>query len=282
MDFLLVYDYAREEEKRIKRELDRRGVSCRAVNVLRTYLDLNAEEEGDGVAIIRPVAMYTAAYSAAALEAQGYETVNNSSTIITAGDKALTYAVLRRHGVPIPHTILVLDPKPLLDAASELGYPLVDKPPIGSWGRLVTLIESEHQLKTIAEHRSILGSKQLRVHLLQEYVETGSTDIRCIVIDEELIGCMKRIAARGEWRSNVALGARVEKYQADGDLEELAIKAAAAVKGFFISLDFFHHPDRGYLVNEVNGVPEFKGFMHATGVNVASILVDKLIQHYKR
>ncbi|NPA05765.1 MAG: lysine biosynthesis protein LysX [Crenarchaeota archaeon] len=280
MRVLLVYDYAREEEKRIKKELENRGVNCIPVNVLRTYIDLSSE--GEGVAVIRPVAMYTAAYSAAALEAQGFETINNSSTIITAGDKALTYSILRRHKVPIPRTILVLDARPLQEAARLLGYPLVDKPPIGSWGRLVTLIENTHQLKTIAEHRSILGSKQLRVHLLQEYIPSGSTDIRCIVVDDEMIGCMKRIAARGEWRSNVALGARVERYRADGELEDLAIRAAKALGGFFVSLDFFNHPDRGYLVNEVNGVPEFKGFMHATGVNVAAVLVEKIIEHYKR
>ena len=80
-----------------------------------------------------------------------------------------------------------------------------------------------------------------------------------------------RSAAKGDWRSNVARGGRTKAIKLDEELSELAVKAAEVIGGEFMAIDLFHDGER-YLVNEVNGVPEFKGFMEATKMDVAGRL----------
>ena len=278
---VLAYDYIREEEKRIVRAAKNAGVELVFCNLLESPLDYSDKWNAD-VAIIRPVSMFNAVYAASYFEAMKMLTVNPSYTILYAGDKVLTYSLLKGAGIPTPHTILSLGDDSLYVAAKRLGFPLVDKPPIGSWGRLVSLVENERQLTTIAEHRAMLPPKQFRTHILQEYVATANTDIRCLMIGDEVLGCIKRIARRGEWRSNVALGARVEPYKPNSELIELVHKTLSAFKGLFLSIDIFEHKEKGYLVNEVNGVPEFKGFIRATGIRVEEILINEILEQLRR
>jgi glutamate--LysW ligase ArgX len=171
--------------------------------------------------------------------------------------------------LPIPKTIVSLNGDSTVKAYLQIGFPLVDKPPIGSWGRLVSLVRDWHEANIVIEHRSMMSSPQMKAHVVQEYVNMPSNrDIRCFVVGEECLGCIYRIPQEGEWRSNVALGANVKKLEDSCEACELALKASRALKGEVVSVDLFEH-ESGLLVNEVNGVPEFKGFMKATGVDVA-------------
>lgn len=276
---VLAYDVLRPEEKLICKAAERLGVKVQLINVTETPLPCDCRCDA---AVIRPVSMFRALHAAAALWSEGVVVVNDWYTIMTSGDKVLAYAILRREGVPVPRSLYALSSRSLLKAASSMGFPLVDKPAYGSWGRLVSLIESYEVAKIVAEHREWTKSPLLQHHVVQEFIECGGTDIRCIIAFGELLGCMRRKAAAGEWRSNLALGGSAEPYKPDAELAELAIRASKPFRGFFVSVDFLHDRRRGYLVNEVNGVPEFKGFIKATGVDVAEALVRKIIEYAKK
>ncbi|MEM3801495.1 MAG: lysine biosynthesis enzyme LysX, partial [Saccharolobus sp.] len=84
-----------------------------------------------------------------------------------------------------------------------------------------------------------------------------------------------------DWRANVALGGNPVPIQIDEKLREIAVNATKVVKGEFVSVDILEHPTKGYVINELNDVPEFKGFMLATGINVAEKLVDYIIETYR-
>ena len=66
----------------------------------------------------------------------------------------------------------------------------------------------------------------------------------------------------------------------DEKLISVSTSAAKTVGGEFVSIDVLEHPSRGYVINEINDVPEFKGFMSATGINVAEKLVDYVVANY--
>ncbi|RUM47016.1 MAG: lysine biosynthesis enzyme LysX [Hyperthermus sp.] len=269
----LVADVLRLEEQMIMKAV-MEWARVRLVNLEEEALPLgriNAD-----AAIIRPISMHRALYAASSYEASMVFTVNTSSTILYAGDKMLSYTRLIAHQIPVPKTYYASTPTAAAKAGAELGYPLVIKSPIGSWGRLVVRAKTPEKLAEFSELRRMLPCIQQRTLILQEYLEINNTDIRCVVVDGELVGCVARKARRGEWRSNVALGAATKPYPVDTELEDLAIKAASALKGFFVSVDIFETKSHGYLVNEVNGVPEFKGFMKATGKNPAAELSVKL------
>ncbi len=269
----LAYDYLRQEEKLLIEALRSTGLEVKLFPVTERPLRIGGEPDTD-IVVIRTTSMFNGLYTAAAYESMGVRSINQARTILYSGDKALTYSLLARAKVPTPDTYIALGSRAVFEAAKLLGYPLVDKPPIGSWGRLVSLVYDDFNLVTVVEHREAMCNRQMRIHVVQEYVETGNRDIRCLVLGGKLLGCIYRIAREGEWRSNVALGGRTEVVEVTPELEDVALKAAAVVEGDFVSIDIFEHPEKGYVVNEVNGTPEFKGFMRATGMNVPSLLAE--------
>jgi len=274
------YDLPRIEEKLILKSLEELGLKTVPVNVTKEPMPLQGIEEH--VPIVRAVSMFRSTYTAAVLEANGLKPINSAYTIMFSGDKILTYSALASNNIPIPKTIIAMNGDSTMKAYVEMGFPLVDKPPIGSWGRLVSLIRDWHEAKIVIEHRSMMNTPQMKVHIVQEYVEMPENrDIRCFVIGDMCLGCIYRIPGEGEWRSNVALGGKVKKLEDDKESCELTLKAAKALRGEVISVDIFEGKE-GFVVNEVNGVPEFKGFMRATGINVGEEIAKYVLERLKR
>ncbi len=266
---LLVVDHPRLEEKLIYNSLREKGLEVRILNVTSTPLPINGVRV-PGLALIRTVGMFRGVRSSAVLESMGSRTINSSSTIMTCGDKVLTYSALSKLGIPIPKSLLALGRGAVLKAYGEFQGVVVDKPPLGSWGRMISLVKSAEMAAQIADARGMMPSS-VRGHIIQEYVETGGRDIRCLVLGGRMIGCMERMASRG-WKSNVALGGTVRPIKVTVEIEKLSLKAAEAVKGEFVAVDLLSNGE--ILVNEVNGVPEFKGFIRATGIDVARELAS--------
>jgi glutamate--LysW ligase ArgX len=280
MRVALVVDIIRVEEKLIIKALEDRKVPYDIINVSQDPLPFNRALSRYDVAIIRPVSMYRALYSSAVLEGVGVHTINSPDAISVCGDKILTYSKLYKANIPIPDSIIAMSPESAMKAYEQRGYPLIDKPPIGSWGRLVSLIRDDFEGKTIVEHREMMGNSALKIHIVQEYIQYKNRDIRCIVIGDELLGCYARNIPPKEWRANVALGGVPSPLDLDEKLISVSTAAAKTVGGEFVSIDVLEHPSRGYVINEINDVPEFKGFMSATGINVAEKLVDYVITNY--
>ncbi|MEM2909677.1 MAG: lysine biosynthesis protein LysX [Nitrososphaerota archaeon] len=274
----ILYDVPRMEEKLIVRALTNLGIKPKLTTVKEKPLFF--KEETPSVCLVRPMSMYRAAYSAAVRESSGSFTINSSETIIFCGDKVLTLAKLASAGLKIPKSIVALTIQSAEEAYKLMGLPLVDKPPIGGWGRLVSLISDEAAYRSLLEHREMMTSQQLKTHIIQEYIKTPGRDVRIIVLDNEVLGAMYRYKQENEWRSNVALGAKAVGFKPDEELTELCIKAANAVKGVFVSVDVLESD--GYFLNEVNGVPEFKAFIEATKRNVAIDLAEYVVKVLKR
>ncbi|MCX8186665.1 MAG: RimK family alpha-L-glutamate ligase [Sulfolobales archaeon] len=279
MNYYLAVDIIRSEEKLIIEAFKDIGVDVMIVKVDGELLPLvDGTTLNGSLVVVRPISAFNAIYSAVAFESLGAFTVNSSRTLYLCNDKILTYGCLVREGLRIPKTYIALSSTSLQSLGNRLNFPLIDKPPIGSWGRLVSYIRDSVDLKMISEHRDYMGPI-IKTHVVQEVIGLGK-DLRCLVIGDEVLGCMMRVASGDEWRSNVALGGRVENYPVNSEVEELAIKASKAVGAEFAGVDLLIGD--GYYVNEVNGVPEFKGFMKATGVKVHERLVKYLVGSIKR
>lgn len=275
----IIVDVVRFEEKFIINSLRENGLEVLITNLRTDPLSWTVEED-IAISLIRPISMYRAVYSASIRESMGIQTINNSSSIMISGDKILSLSKFKTLNIPFPQTYVAFTSSAVLKAGEKIGFPLVDKPPIGSWGRLVTLVKDLHVLKSIIEHREMLPSQTTKTHIIQKYIKDSRKDVRVLTLPNQIIGAVIRRPGNGEWRCNVALGGRTEVYKVDSELEELTYKVVETIGGEFIAIDLFQE-DGTYLVNEVNGVPEFKGFMTATKINVPEILARYIKEKIK-
>ncbi|MEO0914893.1 MAG: RimK family alpha-L-glutamate ligase, partial [Pseudomonadota bacterium] len=112
--------------------------------------------------------------------------------------------------------------------------------------------------------------------LVQQFVkEANGEDIRCLVVGGKVVGAMKRVAAAGEFRSNLHQGGAAEKVRISKLERETAVRAAKALKLNFAGVDLLRGED-GPKVLEVNSSPGLEGIEKASGRNVAGALFEEI------
>ncbi len=204
------------------------------------------------------------------LEARGITVLNGAAALLAAHDKLLTARLLAGADVPHPVTDIVLD-----DKAPRLRPPLVVKPRFGSWGRDVVRCENEAELAremAAARQRPWFGTHGA---LVQELVPPVGRDLRVVVAHGRCIGAISRVAAPGEWRTNVALGAERIPVDPPPEAMSLAISAAGVLGASLAGVDLLPTPAGDWVVLEVNGAVEF-GESYAQGQDVFAATVEAL------
>lgn len=187
-----------------------------------------------------------------ALEARGVTVLNGAPALLAAHDKLLTARLLRRAAVPHPRTWSVRGDRP----APSVEPPAVVKPRHGSWGRSVALCTTRAALDE--ELDRIRHETWYRAHgaILQELVPPVGHDLRLVVAGHRVVGAVRRVAAAGEWRTNVALGAERVAVTPPPAAIGLALAATRALGTVLAGVDLLP-TDEGFVVLEVNGAVEF-------------------------
>ena len=131
------------------------------------------------------------------------------------------------------------------------------KPRHGSWGRNVVVCETDDDLAAVLER--LEGESWYVEHgaLVQEVVPPTGWDLRVIVAGDRVVGAVRREAAPGEWRTNVALGAGRVPVTPSPTAVLLALSAARATSAALVGVDLLPTPDGGYTILEVNGAVDF-------------------------
>jgi glutamate--LysW ligase ArgX len=70
----------------------------------------------------------------------------------------------------------------------------------------VALIKDLDDFKLVLEHREMIPSSHMKTHVIQEYIDLPSRDIRTLVIGDEVVGAIYRYRPSDDWRTNVSLG----------------------------------------------------------------------------
>lgn len=192
-------------------------------------------------------------WSLGVLAARGVTVLNAPGTLVAAHDKLLTARILRRAGLPHPETWHVRPGR----SYNGPPAPVVLKPRHGSWGRHVTLCETDVALR--GELWRVRDEPWFRQHgaLVQELVPPTGRDLRLVVAGDKVVGAVSRVAREGEWRTNVALGATRVPLDPPRGAVELALAAARALGAALVGVDLLPTPDGGLTVLEVNGSVEF-------------------------
>ena len=261
----------RVEEKLLLEELERRGVNIVRIDDREIFMDLDKPWTNCDVVLERAINHLRALYVLRILNGWSVPTVNTYEVANTCGDKLLTSTALVNAGVPSPRTVMAFTPESALEAIDELGYPVVMKPAVGSWGRLLAKINDRDAAEAILEHKVTLGSFHHGAFYIQEYVNKPGRDIRAFVVGDETICAIYRDSPH--WITNTARGGKASNCPVTPELDELCVRAARAVGGGVVAIDLFES-ERGLLVNEVNYTMEFRNSIDTTGVNIPARIVD--------
>ncbi len=245
-------------------------------------IDLNSRKSAvaDQVVLQRCVSYFRNVHSTAALEFAGHSVVNSLACASVCGNKLFGTLELIKHGVPTPSTRLALSEGSALRSVEEMGYPVVLKPVVGSWGRLSALLKDSDAARAVIEDREHMFPLY-QVYYLQEFVKRPPRDVRSFVVGGATVAAIYRISGEGEWRTNTARGGKAEKCKVSKELDELSVRAAEAVGGEVVGVDLMETTD-GLVVHEVNSTTEFKNTVPATGVDVPGLIVDYLVSVGKR
>ncbi len=285
----IVFDRLRWEEKELLDKALKLGYNAKlidakdlvfntnAVMKRRIHLDANGMLNGidfGGVVIQRCISHYRGLYITACLESLAIPTINRYSVAETCGNKLLCSLALARYNVPTPSTYFAFSAEKAIEIANNLGYPIVFKPIVGSWGRLVIPVKDREMMESIVEMREETPNPLSKIYYLQEYIRRPPRDIRAIVVGDRVITAVYRYAAEGEWKTNIARGGKAEPCPISKELEDTCLRAAEAVGGGVLGIDLMEDEARGLLVHEVNNTVEFRGAASVSSIDIAQEIVS--------
>lgn len=270
----VLYSRVRVEEKWIFEGLEKRGIAYEKVDDRKIALQLANPSfwQDYDVVLERSLSYKNGLYTTQVLNAWGIPTVNMAHVAATCGDKLATSAALQRAGVPQPHVWVAFTVDSALEIMDQIGYPVILKPVVGSWGRLLAKINDREAAEAILEHKDTLGSYQHSVFYIQEFIRKPGRDIRSFVIGDQTVCAIYRNASH--WITNTARGGQAEICPVTPEIHDISVRAAQAVGGGVLAIDLLEDPDRGYLVNEVNHTMEFHSTVPLTGVDIPGMLID--------
>jgi [lysine-biosynthesis-protein LysW]--L-2-aminoadipate ligase len=266
------------EEKWIFSSLERRGLEYERLDDRDVQFDLANPapwRQYDAV-LERSISYNNGLYALRILNSWDIPTVNTAEVAEACGDKLITTALLARAGVPQPDSRVAFTPESALETIEAMGYPVVLKPVIGSWGRLLAKVNDRDTAEAIVEHKATLGSVQHSIFYIQEYIEKPGRDIRAVVIGDKVVTAIYRKSPH--WITNTARGGEGELCPVTPDLEELCLKAAAAIGGGVLAIDVIEDPQRGLLVNEINHTMEFHTVQPLSGIDIADLIVGFTVE----
>jgi ribosomal protein S6--L-glutamate ligase len=199
--------------------------------------------------------------------------LNDSQGIACSRDKLRALQVLNYHGIPHPQTAVVRRKSEIIKAIEEIGgAPVVIKLIEGTQGVGVVLAEDLGTAQTIME---LLQFAKQNVLVQQFIKEARGQDIRAFVVGDRVVASMRRIAAHGDFRSNVHRGGRAEAIDLPPAYAQMAVRSAQLVGLQVAGVDLIESRN-GPMVLEVNSSPGLEGIERATGVDVATEIVQYL------
>jgi len=280
----IVFDRLRTEEKMLQKEASELGHDAVMLDAKITQVNTDSKRDdfdlGD-VVLERCVSYFRGLHFTASLEFLGVPVLNKFDVANVCGNKMFMTLLLKKHNVPTPRTYFSFSSQSALENIEKVGYPLVIKPVIGSWGRGVMPLKDRDTTDAIFEIREITDSPHDRIYYLQEMVNRPPRDIRVITIDDRPIAAMYR-KSTGGFKTNIALGADPELCEITKEMEDMAAKASHAMGGGILGIDMMEDEENGLVVHEVNNTVEFKGLAKVARQNIPKEMIEFALRYVRK
>jgi RimK family alpha-L-glutamate ligase len=206
-----------------------------------------------------------------ALEERDVLVLNRAGPLFTAHDKLATALRLAAQGIPHPRTAYIGP-----GGHKGFAYPIVVKPRFGSWGREVTLCRDLSAFERCLDRIGRAAWFPHQGALVQELVPPRGYDLRVIVAAGSVVGAVHRVAAAGEWRTNVALGGTRQAAIPPREAVRLAVDTASAFGIDLCGVDLLPDGSGGWVVIELNGAVDLTTDYGLTAGNVFAEIIGSL------
>jgi len=201
--------------------------------------------------------------------------VNTSPSIRLARNQYLTLRALAEARIPVLDSILVNSQEGFSAAVDALGgFPVVLKHPSGRQGEGIRLADASKDGRRYV--RELLDPR-LGVMAQRFIPQEGRRDLRVLMIGGKVAGAMELTPAEGDFRANFHLTGRSQPVDIWPELEEMATGAAAALGLEIAGIDLAADPEQRLWVLEANYAPGFRGLEAATGLDIAGMIVDYIV-----
>jgi len=185
-----------------------------------------------------------------------------------AQDKILQTALFGLAGIPHPYTRVFYGKRQMDRILDFFQLPLIAKVARGSsLGRGVFMIHTPFELKQYCQNH--------KPAYIQEYLPIDR-DIRVIVMGSKVIHAYWRIALKGEHRTNLAAGGKLDPSPVPDDARVFALDTARRCRWDDVGLDICMHEGR-YYVLEGNMKYGKKGLLQA-GIDYPRLVCDLILK----
>lgn len=276
--------------RRLREEARKRGHEVKTIKYPECYVDIKqnhpevlyrGERLSDLDAVIPRILPGMTPYGAAIVrqfEMMGVYTTARSIAISRSRDKLRSIQLLSKSGIGIPKTIFSRETDAVDDLIDHLGVPMIIKLASSMQGNGVVLAETKKAAKSVIQAFYVNDTS----FLLQEYIEEAAgSDIRALVVGNQVVASIKRQSLDDDFRSNLHQGGSASVVKLTDEEKRTALKAAKTMGLPFCGVDMIRS-ERGPLVLEVNSAPGLEGIETITGRNVAGKVIEYIEKNAKR
>ncbi|MXP51036.1 30S ribosomal protein S6--L-glutamate ligase [Pantoea sp. SoEX] len=208
----------------------------------------------------------------------GSYSLNKSISISRARDKICSLQLLSEAGIDTPVTSFVSWYQKTTNLINLVGgVPLIIKLVEGSQGIGVVIAETYRAAESIIDAFRVMNANIL----VQEFIkEAECCDIRCLVINNQVVAAIERKSKIGDFRSNLHRGGKAYPVDITEKERMIAVKAANILNLEVIGVDIIRS-NRGPLITEINISPGLEGIETISKLDIASKIIDLIEKRNK-
>ena len=210
------------------------------------------------------------------MEQLGVIMINGSDAIDNVKDKLYSQQILGQSSLPVPKTMLVKHPINVQLVEKNVKYPMIVKTLSGSYGSGVFMVEDRKQFRQLMKMAELSNARYNII--IQECIEDSlGKDLRVLVVNGKVVGCMMRQSIDGDFRANITRGGEAIPYQIDEDIEWISGECSRLLNLDIAGVDLLFN-NGSYTICEVNSAPGFEGMEKFTKVNVGEKIVNYVVK----
>jgi ribosomal protein S6--L-glutamate ligase len=202
---------------------------------------------------------------------------NPAEGIRNASNQLKTLQLLSSNGLPTPRTTYTQNPAHFDQVFDQIGpSQKIVKQTFGSGGSGVSLLKDRKTAIPILQSLN----KARASFILQEYLPANGKDYRVIVFGNQVVACMERSAARGDFRANLKQHGSGKAFHLSEEDKALAVRACKAAGLYTAGVDLIMANGRTVVI-ECNANWGWES-EKITGINYSELLIKFCEQNYHK